>query len=85
MQISLECAGPQRHSGESPVSVHCAVLKIEMFFPIPSSIASSLVEASHLVKDLKTNSSIKMHVRHSLCCVSLLLEVTLHPYSIVAC
>jgi len=58
MQISLECVRPQQHTGERPVFVHCMVLKIEVFFLITSTIASSLVEVLLLVKDSKNNSSI---------------------------
>jgi len=29
MQISVESAGPQEHTGESPVFEHCMILKIE--------------------------------------------------------
>ena len=58
MQISVECVRSQQHTGERPVLVHCMVLKIEVFFLITSTIASCLVEVSHLVKDIKNNSSI---------------------------
>ena len=58
MQISVECVHPQQHSGERPVLVYSMVLKIEVFFLITSTIASCLVEVSHLVKDIKNNSSI---------------------------
>ena len=34
VQISLECAGPQRHSGASPMFIHCVVL---VFFLISST------------------------------------------------
>ena len=32
IQKSMEYAGPQQHTGESPVFVHCLVIKIELLF-----------------------------------------------------
>ena len=49
---SVECAGPQKHTGESPVFLHYAVLNRKLFFLISSSKASCLVEASRLVEEL---------------------------------
>jgi len=34
MQDSVECAGPQKHNGESPVFIHCMILEIQLFLPI---------------------------------------------------
>jgi len=28
MMYSVECAGPQKHNGESPVFIHCMILEI---------------------------------------------------------
>ena len=52
-----------KHSSESPVFIHCVVLKIELFFLIliPSSKASCLVEASHLVEYIQNNSCVLNH------------------------
>ena len=36
MQYSVECAGPQKHNGASPVFIHCMVLEIQLFFLILS-------------------------------------------------
>jgi len=47
MQDSVECAGPQKHNGESPVFIHCMILDIQLFLSIPSSKASCFIEASH--------------------------------------
>jgi len=42
MQDSVECAGPQKHNGESPVFIHCMILEIQLFLPIPSSFHRSI-------------------------------------------
>ena len=55
MQDSLECAGPQKHNGESLAFIRCMVLEIQLFFLIPPSKASCFVEASHLVEDVQKN------------------------------
>jgi len=52
MKDLVECAGPQKHSGESPVFILCVVLEIQLFFLIPSSKASCFVEASHFMEDV---------------------------------
>ena len=49
----MECAGSQKHNGESPVFIYCMFLKIQLFFLILSSKASCFVEASHLVEDVQ--------------------------------
>ena len=46
MQVSMECASPQQYTGESLAFIHCMVLKIEMFFPIMSSMASCLGDST---------------------------------------
>ena len=63
MQDSVECAGPQKHNGESPVFICCMVLEIRLFFLIPFSEASCFVEASHLVEDVQNNSHILRTIR----------------------
>ena len=60
MQDSVECAGPQKHNGESPVSIRCMVIEIQLFLPIPSSKASCFVEASHLVEEVQNNGCISI-------------------------
>ena len=56
MQDSVDCAGPQQHSGESPVFIHCMVLKIELSFLIPSSKASHLLQAGGGRRGRRSNS-----------------------------
>ena len=63
MQDSVECAGPQKHNGESPVFIRCIVLELQLFFLIPSSKASCFVEASHLVEDIQNNGYISRTIR----------------------
>ena len=46
MLKSVECTSPQQYSGTSLVFIHCVVVKIELFFLIPSCKASCL---SHLM------------------------------------
>jgi len=60
VQDPVECAGPQKHSGESPVFIRCMVLEIQLFFLITPSKASCFVdvEASHLVEDVQKNGYI---------------------------
>ena len=63
MQDSVECAGPQKHNGESPVFIHCMILEIQLFLPIPSSKASCFLEASHLVEEVQNNGCMSMTIQ----------------------
>ena len=61
MQKSVECAGPMVVA--SLVFIHCVVLKIELFLLTPSSKASCLFEASHLVEESGNNSCISRTIQ----------------------
>jgi len=63
MQDSVECAGPQKHNGESPMFIHCMILEIQLFLPIPSSKASCCAEASHLVEEVQNNGCISKTIQ----------------------
>jgi len=63
MLKSMECLGLQRHNGARPVLIGCMVLKVELTFLIPSSKALCLVEASYLVEDIKSNTSISRTIQ----------------------
>lgn len=57
-QVEKGMCGPQQCTGGSLVFVHRMVPEIDVFFLIPFSIVSCLVEALHLVKGINNNSSI---------------------------
>ena len=57
-QVEKGMCGPQQCTGGSLVFVHRMVPEIDVFFLIPFSIVSCLVEAIRLVKGINNNSSI---------------------------
>jgi len=58
MQDSLECAGPQRHNGESPVSIHCMVIEIQPLFWTSSTKCDASMKHDALLDGISKNSCI---------------------------
>jgi len=58
VQDSLECAGPQKHNGESPVYIHRMVHIIQLLFRMSSTKCEASTKHDDLPDGIRKNSCI---------------------------
>jgi len=66
MQDSLECAGPQKHNGESLVSIHCMVIEIQPLFWTSSTNYDASTKHDAILDRISKNSFISRIIYRSL-------------------